>query len=120
MLFGFVTTLKVHGGVLKSKIFGSFFYMWVIVFSSLDGFQMENFAFICWGIWHRQNCLLHGEFVKSDKCLVDSLVEHHMAFLKANVHVCPMIQQRRVVNWSFPSSGFYKINVDGAVVSDSG
>ncbi|PON87286.1 Ribonuclease H-like domain containing protein [Trema orientale] len=83
---------------------------------------LEVFCVLLWAIWNRRNDVLHNQNSKEAAALLDWVQSFLFEFqdgLKI-VNVYSICQGRNLVKWCKPSSGSLKLNVDAAVIKDSG
>ena len=83
------------------------------------GMEWELFAATAWGLWNNRNKVRHG-----GKCKSPELISREAAAYLGEVKQLKN-EKRRPKNshrqsWTPPKKGFYKINVNGAVLKELG
>lgn len=81
--------------------------------------QLEQFITVCWGIWKNQNNLRMGGKGRAGTVLRNAmhLVEEFRAANEGKTkHQADPVS---LVYWKPPSQEYYKVNIDGAVFSNS-
>lgn len=68
---------------LKDGIYNSFGSLCCEVLTTLKDFQCEKFAWTCWSLWNRRNAFLHGNIIKSNAILLDSIACKHGEYKEA-------------------------------------
>lgn len=92
----------------------------LLFLTHLPEFQRERFVWTCWSLWNRRNAVVHGNYVKPDIQVLNSISELHIEFKEASQQAVSSGPCSRATRWLLPQGDNLEINVDAAVKSDAG
>nr|XP_048334847.1 uncharacterized protein LOC125423747 [Ziziphus jujuba var. spinosa] len=102
---------------LKYGVYDSFTALCFYVFTQCPEFQLETFSWACWCLWNKRHDLVHGNCIKSDTQLLDSISRLHVEFKEATMSTNIRRPNRAHQRWEPPHGSNFKINVDASVLA---